>query len=297
MEDNSQLAYMLLGLIIIIGGVVVIGYILGKIDIPFFDKAKGNEIQPTLKQFQIESYWNKQRVYDILYQVYDSGLLVQQGELKQDTIEIVHNIRNDTNYTLKLYKKGYYDYEGMCDNINPICSGDVYRKADVQLKIIPFTETYYRVLLYIQDGVVITPKICVADNIDRLRYPRLKKEGVELLTKPVPDDMRIYYDVCYSFNITSEIKEKLLQDIVKDNEYDIAKYNKAHKIKYTDWSNITFTNEDYQGYVLDKIVTGLYEFDLYFETNTEYTMLNQSEIKVKVMDSKQQVEQETKVNI
>ena len=120
MEDNSQLAYMLLGLIIIIGGVVVIGYILGKIDIPFFDKAKGNEIQPTLKQFQIESYWNKQRVYDILYQVYDSGLLVQQGELKQDTIEIVHNIRNDTNYTLKLYKKGYYDYEGMCDNINTI---------------------------------------------------------------------------------------------------------------------------------------------------------------------------------
>jgi hypothetical protein len=285
-QNNDGLAYAIIGFILILVIIFVVVFAIKQFNKNY--QVDNTLVDNTPKHFTIESYWRTQRVYDVNYELWNGGAIVQQGQLRTNLIEKVQELRNNTNYTLKTKDSRFYDSETVCNSNILTCKADLYKYPQIQLYALRLNEQKYRVVLYLDEGVLKDPAICVADNTFRIQNIKLMDslwKNQTLGIKAVPTRMRMYYDKCYSILTKQEIVERIRNKIAEEYENNIKKYNKEHKLNLGDFNDVDITDEMIMGYKTSDIMeSGLYEYDLTLDIDTIYGYNADSNMKIILID-------------
>lgn len=283
-ENNDGFAYAIIGFILLVVIIFVVVFAIKQFNKNYqVDTIIGDN---TPKHFSIESYWQDEKQSGVQYQLLNGGVVVQEGELRNDLIEKVQELRNNTNYTLKTKDSRFYDSETICNSNVLVCSAQLEKYPNLQLYAPQLSNNYFRVLMYVDDGILKDPVICVSDNSFRVRNMQLRMGQMNktLATKIVPSRLRMFYDKCYALKSEDEVRESVRNKIAEGYENNIKAYNKEKKLNLGDWNDITITEEDMQRFRSEDIVTGLYEYDLSLEIDTIYGYNQDSNLKIILLD-------------
>jgi hypothetical protein len=154
---------------------------------------------------QNESQYLVIRAYDtqgnlitpINYRLYDEGMLVQAGTLKQDIVEKIDKLKNNTNYTMITDHRQFYQSRTVCLSNYHQCLAYLIRYPNIKIESVFLKDGYYRILVYIENGRLMDSVLCLSDNTMRVTQTKLTRNGTELIRVNIPERSRLSYDRCY----------------------------------------------------------------------------------------------------
>ncbi len=284
-ENSDGMSYAILGFLIILVIAVSLFFVFNKVI-----KSNNLNINSTLntpQYFSIQAKYNDKLVYDVDYELYNQGNLVQKGELKKGYVERINELRNNTNYTLTIKSINYYEEKVTCNSNQYSCTAYIDKYPDIDLRLLELEENYFRVFIYQKDGILKNPALCVADNSFRIKTISITNDifrDLELLQIKVPERLNLFYDKCYYPHTKDYVEEELWKNIEIDYEYNIKKYNKEFGTEYTTFSQVKFSNDQIKSYMSDQWLEGIHEFDLNYEIDTIYGFNQDSKLKFILID-------------
>ena len=160
--------------------------------------------------------------------------------------------------------------EEVCTATKPDCYISVDKIGLLQAHLVEIKEDFYRIILYVEKGIIKDPRICIAENSDNIKFMKLTTEqNDEFYELDIPFRYKIYYDKCYKLLTQEQMKQIILRDLREEFNIDIKEYNKEHKTKYNDFDEIPISEAQYNNYPMDPLREGFHEFNLHFELNGE----------------------------
>jgi hypothetical protein len=195
-EDRTGTALAIIG-IIVIAVIFIAGFFA-------FDGlvAKRKQNEPVL---QNESQYLIIRAFDyegnlvtpLNYRLYDGGLLVHTGTLQDNIIEKIDDLKNNTNYTMITDHTEYYQSKTICFSNHHQCIANMIRYPSLKVEPVYLKDGYHRILVYVDDGILLDSVICVSDNTMRVTQTKIEHNGTELVRAEIPARSRLEYDRCY----------------------------------------------------------------------------------------------------
>ena len=284
-ENNDGMSYAILGFIIIIVIVIALFFVFNKVV-----NSNNKDINYTIgepQHFTIQAKCNDKLIYNVDYELYNQGNLIQKGKLKKGFVERVNELRNNTNYTLIIKSRDYYEEKITCNSNQFTCSAYIDKYPEIDLRLLELEENYYRVFIYLKNGILKNPALCIADNTFRIGTISITNgffKDIELLQIKVPERLKLFYDKCYYPHTNVFVKENLWKDLELDYEYNIKKYNKEFGTEYTMFSEVKWSNDLITSFISDQWSEGIYEFDLKYEIDTLYGFNQDSILKFVLID-------------
>ena len=282
-ENNDGMAYVILGVIVIIIVVVSLFFIFNKV--VNSSGTQQNETTDTPKHFSIQAKNNYKLVYDVDYKLFNQGNLIQSGELKEGFVERINELRNNTNYTLVIDSNKYYEERVNCNSNQFFCIAHILKYPEIDLRMLKLEENYYRVFIYLKDGVLKNPALCVADNSFRIKTISVENdEDEELLEIRVPERLKLFYDKCYYPHTETQIASELRDNLEQEYDYNINKYNKEKGTDYDTFEQINFGLSEIQAQTSELWESGVHEFNYRYEIDTLYGFNQDSKLKLVLLD-------------
>lgn len=227
------------------------------------------------------------------YSIYDKDLIVQEGIIESNIIERIRNLDNKSNYTIVLDHPDFYKTEKICNPKERQCYIFIDKIGKIQIHFLKIKDDFYRIILFIEDGILKEPKICIADNSIAIKNLRLVNDkDQEFYQVPIEGRHKLYYDKCYKLISEEDMKILILRDLREKYDIDIKKYNKEHKTSYKNFNEIKTKDEDYINYPVEMLKEGFHEYNLFLDLNGRI-IEEEDSIKIMVLDVEAQPEEKS----
>jgi len=261
-SDNTNIALIIVGLFLFLIIVSLLGFLLTKVT-PKQDVNEENQELPNFIDLKIRSDYPYK---ELNYTVFRQGLVIEKGVVKKNIVERIKNLENTTNYTVLVDNEEFYKEEQVCNARQPDCYIKIDKIGKLQIHLLEIKEDFYRVILYVEEGILKNPRICIAENSENIKFMKLANENNdEFYEIEIPFKYKIYYDKCYKLMTKEQMKKIILRDLREKYNIDIKVYNEEHKTRYKDFDEIPISDKEYNDYPVDPLREGFHEYNLLFE--------------------------------
>lgn len=283
-DNKTQIAIIIIGIII-----VIIIIIIGSFLVRFIGNNDKEETQILDQEIYLDIIpRTNYLIEEINYKVKENNIIISEGIIKRSIIERINNLKNNTNYTIELENPDYYFANKDCNTIHKECIIDLQKIGDIQIHIIKIKDNFYRIIIYIEEGIINQPEICLGESSEKVIDIDLKNDkDIELLQIPIPTEHKIFYDKCYRLLPKEEIKQRIIADIVNEFDFDIRNYNKEFRTKYSSFQNVTVTDQEILDFPVQSLSEGFYHYNLYLKLN-DRSFSSTDKLNFLMLDSKKE---------
>lgn len=280
MEDKSNTAIALLGIIVLVLVIVaIVVYLNNKPE----QEIKEGEEEIRFYDVTLTATSNNKRVYDVSYVFTGEGIR-KEGVLKENVIEQVLELPSNRTYPYAIKNAEYYDFIMDCEPEKQVCNAELIKYPELFMDIMKLEEKYFKVFVYVTKGSVKEPFICVSENTMRLTNQEFRTgDGEELVKVETPSRLRLYYDTCYGVYSREYVESELRKSLAKEYEHDIEAYNKKNRARYEGFEEINFTDSHVRSY-RETQKEGFYSFDLTFQIDPNFGYEETSEVRILMGD-------------